>query len=87
MKREILFNREYPVTDIEWLETDGRGGYASSTVSLCNTRKYHGLYAVPVKGFEGRYLFLSGIEPVIEKDNAVLEFSNSHYPGKIHPEG
>ncbi len=87
MEREILFGREYPVTDIEWLETDGRGGYAASTVSLCNTRKYHGLYAVPVKGFEGRYLFLSGVEPVIEKADAVLEFSNSQYPGKIHPEG
>ena len=87
MEREILFSREYPETDIEWLETDGRGGYASSTVSLCNTRKYHGLYAAGVKGFEGRYLFVSGIEPVIEQGDTVLEFSNSQYPGKIHPEG
>ena len=87
MKREIIFNREAPVTDIEWLETDGRGGYASSTVSLCNTRKYHGLYAVPVKGLEGRYLFLSGIEPSVDTGESVFELSNSQYPGKIHPGG
>ena len=27
----------------EWLVTNGLGGYASSTVSGLNTRKYHGL--------------------------------------------
>ena len=28
---------------LEWLETDGMGGYASSTVLGINTRRYHGL--------------------------------------------
>ena len=87
MDRELLFSREHPVTGIEWLETDGRGGYASSTVSLCNTRKYHGLYAAPLREFEGRYLFLSGVEPSFEQGDNVIEFSNSQYPGKMHPEG
>ena len=27
----------------EWLETNGLGGYASSSIHNCNTRKYHGL--------------------------------------------
>ncbi|MHC5076689.1 MAG: glycogen debranching enzyme N-terminal domain-containing protein, partial [Planctomycetota bacterium] len=27
----------------EWLLTNNRGGYASSTVVGCNTRRYHGL--------------------------------------------
>ena len=27
----------------EWLITNGIGGYASSTIIGCNTRKYHGL--------------------------------------------
>ena len=84
---KIFFNKEYPVTDVEWLETDGRGGYASSTVSLCSTRKYHGLFSVPVKGLEGRHILLSGIEPVVETESGIYEFSNSQYPGKIHPEG
>ncbi|MGZ6275227.1 MAG: glycogen debranching enzyme N-terminal domain-containing protein, partial [Syntrophales bacterium] len=28
---------------LEWLDTNGLGGYASSTILSCNTRKYHGL--------------------------------------------
>ncbi len=27
----------------EWLETNGIGGFASSTISGANTRRYHGL--------------------------------------------
>jgi len=27
----------------EWLETNGLGGFASSTVAGANTRRYHGL--------------------------------------------
>ncbi len=27
----------------EWLLTNSRGGYASSTIIGCNTRRYHGL--------------------------------------------
>lgn len=27
----------------EWLETNGLGGFACSTVVGCNTRRYHGL--------------------------------------------
>ena len=34
----------------EWLDTDGLGGYASSTIINCHTRKYHGLYVIPIKG-------------------------------------
>ena len=28
---------------MEWLETNGLGGWAGSTISGCNTRRYHGL--------------------------------------------
>jgi hypothetical protein len=27
----------------EWLETNGLGGWASSSMIGCNTRRYHGL--------------------------------------------
>ena len=32
----------------EWIITNGIGGYASSTVIGCNTRKYHGLLVAPL---------------------------------------
>jgi glycogen debranching enzyme len=33
----------------EWLETNGLGGYASSTVAGLNTRRYHGLLVAATK--------------------------------------
>ncbi|MDD5085607.1 MAG: glycogen debranching enzyme N-terminal domain-containing protein, partial [Candidatus Omnitrophica bacterium] len=35
--------------NVEWLLTNGLGGYASSTVSGANTRAYHGLLAASLK--------------------------------------
>ncbi|HCL83901.1 MAG TPA: hypothetical protein DIC22_07995, partial [Chitinophagaceae bacterium] len=28
---------------MEWLETNGLGGWSGSSLSGCNTRRYHGL--------------------------------------------
>lgn len=33
----------------EWLETNGLGGYASSTVAGIHTRRYHGLLIAATK--------------------------------------
>ena len=38
---------------LEWLETNGLGGFASGTVSGANTRRYHGLL-VAVAASAGR---------------------------------
>ena len=49
--------------DEEWLETNGLGGYAASTISRCATRKHHGLLVHPVKDLPGQFLMLSDLEP------------------------
>lgn len=49
---------------LEWLETNGLGGYASSTVINCNTRKYHGLLVSNLQNPFGKYVFLSQLEDV-----------------------
>ena len=41
----------------EWLITNGIGGYASSTICGCNTRKYHGLL-VAALGSSRRKIFM-----------------------------
>lgn len=46
--------------DREWLLTNGLGGYASSTLSCLNTRKYHGLLVAAFSP-EDRRMLLSGI--------------------------
>ena len=43
----------------EWLETNGLGGYASSTIRCLNTRRYHGLPAAAAKPPVGRMVLLS----------------------------
>jgi predicted glycogen debranching enzyme len=47
---------------LEWLETNGLGGYASSTLMNCNTRKYHGLLVTALKDPAGKYVLLSKID-------------------------
>lgn len=52
----------------EWIITNGIGGYASSTIIGCNTRKYHGLLIAPLTPPARRYLILSKIDESIEID-------------------
>jgi hypothetical protein len=43
----------------EWLETNGIGGYASSTITGLNTRRYHGVLVAATKPPLGRMVLLS----------------------------
>ena len=47
---------------LEWLETNGLGGYASSTGTNCNTRKYHGLLISKINNLPEKYVLLSQLE-------------------------
>ena len=39
------------------------GAYCDTTIATCNTRRYHGLLAVPVAAFEGfRHVLLSSLD-------------------------
>ena len=42
-----LGNLEYSLQR-EVLSTDRRGGYMSTTIVCCNTRRYHGLMVAPI---------------------------------------
>ena len=46
----------------EWLETNGLGGYASSTIINCHTRKYHGLLVCSLDNSSNKSVLLSKIE-------------------------
>ena len=52
----------------EWLITNGIGGYSSSTILGCNTRKYHGLLIAPLTPPARRFLVLSKVDEAIEVD-------------------
>lgn len=49
----------------EWTLTNGIGGYSSSTIIGCNTRKYHGLLVAPLTPPARRYVVLSKVDESI----------------------
>jgi predicted glycogen debranching enzyme len=71
----------------EWLETNGLGGYAMSTVTGENTRRYHGLLVSAMKPPAGRAVLLSKLEETIVVDGRRIDLSTNRFPGVIHPEG
>src|SRR5262247_2548903 len=88
--REICGNLE-EATKREWLETNGLGGFASSTVIGLNTRRYHALLTAATKPPVGRIVMLSKLEEtlVVKNENGEErhDLSANQYPGVIHPQG
>ena len=52
----------------EWIITNGIGGYASSTIVGCNTRKYHGLLVASLNSPAKRNVILSKLDESIILD-------------------
>ncbi len=71
----------------EWLETNGIGGFASSTIVGLNTRRYHGLLVAATKPPVGRVVLLSKIEETLVIDGERVELACNRFPGVIHPSG
>lgn len=74
-------------SNLEWLETNGIGGYASSTVAGTNSRRYHGLLVAATKPPLGRMVVLSKLEETIVVGDHRVDLSSNQYPGTVHPEG
>lgn len=71
----------------EWLETNGIGGFASSSINGVNTRRYHGLLVAATKPPVGRFVLLSKCEETLYIGNHVFDLSANRYPGVVHPQG
>jgi len=88
----IVFNKDIchdlsKATEKEWLETNGIGGYASSTITGANTRRYHGLLMAATRPPLGRTLLLSKLEEFLCIDGKEYPLSTNIYPNIIYPEG
>ena len=72
----MKFNKKYMNLEEglkkEWLITNGIGGYSSSTIIGCNTRKYHGLLVAPLTPPARRFLILSKVDEGIEIDGKTI---------------
>src|SRR5665213_3748342 len=71
----------------EWLETNGLGGFASSTLIGLNTRRYHGLLTAATTPPTGRVLLLSKLEETVIIEGHRYDLASNQYPGAIHPQG
>jgi predicted glycogen debranching enzyme len=71
----------------EWLETNGLGGFASSTIVGLNTRRYHGLLVAATKPPVGRMVLLSKFEETLFIEGQPFDLSANRYPGTVHPQG
>lgn len=71
----------------EWLETDGLGGFASSTFSGIHTRRYHGWLFLAGNSPGERYLALSKLEDWVICSEGEFPLSSNEYPGVVYPGG
>jgi len=71
-----------------WLEGDGVGGFAASTVLLCATSRYHGLLVATPQGSVKRHVFLSRFEETLVAQGREFPLSMARYGGGVlHPPG
>jgi len=71
----------------EWLETNGIGGFACSTVSGANTRRYHALLTAALRPPLGRVTMLSKFEETLFINGNSFELSANQYPNAVYPNG
>ncbi|HTB64285.1 MAG TPA: amylo-alpha-1,6-glucosidase [Opitutales bacterium] len=71
----------------EWLETNGLGGWASSTISNAHTRRYHGLLVAALQPPGGRMVLLSKLEETLHCAGGTYDLGCNQYPGVVAPCG
>lgn len=79
--------RSQEALNYEWLETNGTGGYASSSILQCHTRKYHGLLVANLTKPSGRHILVSKVEDSLEIAGRESFFVSHQYPGYFFPGG
>jgi predicted glycogen debranching enzyme len=74
------------IHDAEWLEADGAGGFASGTVGLTRTRRYHALLLAQTPA--GRFVLANGVEAWVETAACGFPLSAQAYqPDATYPAG
>ncbi|MCK9292206.1 MAG: amylo-alpha-1,6-glucosidase [Bacteroidales bacterium] len=83
-----LINLEFSLAR-ELLRSNRSGSYASTTITGCNTRKYHGLLVSPQPWLDhNKHVLLSAIDESIIQHDEVFNFGVRMYPnGVYNPKG
>ncbi len=68
---------------LEWIETNGLGGWSSSSVPFANTRRYHGMLVTASRSRPERTVVVAKLDETING----TELGCNCYLGAIHPRG
>jgi predicted glycogen debranching enzyme len=86
-----LFEFEKPTlsdcTNREWIVTNGKGGFAATTLCGMHTRKYHGLLVASLNPPVDRKMLVSKVEETLWVEGQSFELGTNQYPGTVHPKG
>src|SRR3989339_602319 len=82
-----LVNLEYSLKR-EFLSTNHAGGYLNTTLSGCNTRKYHGLLVLPLEQFNNeRHVLLSSLDETLIQHGKEFNLGIHCYGEVYEPRG
>lgn len=81
-----LGNLEYSLQR-EMLATDRIGGYMSTTIVCCNTRRYHGLIVSPIDNSDRTYVLLSSLDESIIQHDQTFNLALHRFKGTYEPRG
>jgi len=78
----------YPrASRLEWLLTNGTGGFAMGTVAGSNTRRYHGLLVASLHPPVERIVTLARLEETALTPEGAVALSVNQYPNTLYPDG
>ncbi|MDA3944645.1 MAG: glycogen debranching enzyme N-terminal domain-containing protein [Bacteroidetes bacterium] len=87
-EKSQLVNLEFALQH-ELLRSNRSGGYSSTSIAGCNTRKYHGLLVVPQPWLDqDNHVLLSALDETIIQHDEAFNFGVRMYPnGHFEPRG
>ncbi len=85
LDREITQDFER-AAGIEWLEPNGLGGWAGTTVAGAHSRRYHGLLVAATR-LERRTVLLSRLDETIHLAGESFDLGCNRFPGTVAPRG
>ena len=89
LKKDKTFLQDFnAAAECEYLETNGLGGWSSSSIAGAHTRRYHGLIVAAINPPTDRMVLLSKLDETIVSVDGRFELSCNLYDGDIrHPNG
>ena len=79
--KALMINLEQSLSK-EMLRTNKSGAYSYSTIVDCNTRKYHGLFVIPLPELDGEnHVMMSSLDATVIQHGAAFNLGLHKYPG------